>query len=118
MMEGMRYERGGKGKYWIPKPGEINSRTPLLSAGPGPSRASTMSSSKGGRGLHDDSVFDETDEAKLDAEDERLFTTAKALEFGDWNVRIYMHGQLGIAKAEAVPCHYCSCTSCRKVARC
>lgn len=86
MMEGMRYERGGKGKYWIPKPGEINSRTPLLGGSAGPSRAATMSASKRGRDLHGDSGADEAEEAKLDAEDERLFTTAKALEFGDWNV--------------------------------
>ena len=45
-----------------------------------------MSVSKRGRDLHADSGSDEADEAKLDAEDERLFTTAKALEFGDWNV--------------------------------
>ena len=87
MMEGMRYQRGGKGKYWIPKPGEINSRTPLLGGSAGPSRAATMSNSKRGRDLHEDTGSDEADEAKLDAEDERLFTTAKALEFGDWNVK-------------------------------
>lgn len=86
MMEGMRYERGGKGKYWIPKPGEINSRTPLLGGSAGPSRAATMSTSKRGRELHEDTGSGEAGEAKLDAEDERLFTTAKALEFGDWNV--------------------------------
>jgi len=38
MMEGMRYERGGKGKYWIPRPGEGNSRTPLLAKNGGSSR--------------------------------------------------------------------------------
>lgn len=74
MMEGMRYERGGKGKYWIPKPGEINSRTPLLS-GNGPS---------GG----DESPKDQNDleTASIDPDDERLFANARILEFGDWNV--------------------------------
>ena len=86
MMEGMRYQRGGKGKYWIPKPGEINSRTPLLGGSVGASRAATMSTSKHGKALQEETVSDEADEAKLDAEDERLFTTARALEFGDWNV--------------------------------
>ena len=86
MMEGMRYQRGGKGKYWIPKPGEINSRTPLLNGSVGPSRAATMSTSKRGEDLHEDTASDEAEEAKLDTEDERLFSTAKALEFGDWNV--------------------------------
>jgi len=97
MREGMRYERGGKGKYWIPKPGEINSRTPLLGASSGPSRATTMSSSQGGRGLHGEQGSDEVDEGSLDAEDERLFISARVLEFGDWNVRwvpAYVHCQL------------------------
>ena len=88
MMEGMRYEKGGKGKYWIPKPGEINSRTPLLSAGPGSSQAASMASPKARTGIDDRGESAEPDEAILDAEDERLFTTAKALEFGDWNVCI------------------------------
>ncbi len=43
MMEGMRYERGGKGKYWIPKPGEATARTPLLSSD---SRPRSLSPSK------------------------------------------------------------------------
>ncbi len=118
MMEGMRYERGGKGKYWIPKPGEVNSRTPLLSAVPGQSRAGTMSSSKGGRSQPTDNVHDEFHDATLDAEDERLFTTAKALEFGDWNVRLPAPRSLGIAEFGTVPCHNCSRASCRTVVRC
>lgn len=114
MMEGMRYERGGKGKYWIPKPGEINSRTPLLGGSAGPSRAATMSTSKRGRDLHEDAGSDEADEAKLDAEDERLFTTAKALEFGDWNVGcLYILSQSSATEKSTVPGHYCSCASCR-----
>ena len=93
MREGMRYERGGKGKYWIPKPGEINSRTPLLAASSGPSRATTMSSSKAGRGLEDEQGSDEVVEGNLDAEDERLFISARVLEYGDWNVgSVPIHG--------------------------
>lgn len=88
MMEGMRYERGGKGKYWIPKPGEVNSRTPLLGPNPESSNASTMSYSKTGRTLDDDPHPDEIPEENLDPEDERLFKNARALEFGDWNVRL------------------------------
>ena len=43
MMEGMRYQRGGKGKYWIPKPGQVNSRTPLLGkSGPGVERGKAV----------------------------------------------------------------------------
>ncbi|KAI4243248.1 MAG: hypothetical protein L6R40_003616 [Gallowayella cf. fulva] len=85
MMEGMRYERGGKGKYWIPKPGEINSRTPLLGPNAGSRPAATMSHSKPGRSLADELHPDEVPEDNLDGEDERLFLKARALEFGDWN---------------------------------
>lgn len=89
MREGMRYERGGKGKYWIPKPGEVNVRTPLLAgnaaASSGLGRAGTMSTSKSGQSRQEDDD-ENLDEAQLDAEDERLFDGAKALEFGDWNV--------------------------------
>ena len=111
MMEGMRYERGGKGKYWIPKPSEINSRTPLLSAGPGPSRAATMSSPSATKGVDDRGESALPDEAKLDAEDERLFSTAKALEFGDWNVRVRKCTLIITANQGKVPRDYCSRTS-------
>ncbi|SLM40186.1 Organic solute transporter subunit alpha/Transmembrane protein 184 [Lasallia pustulata] len=86
MMEGMRYERGGKGKYWIPKPGEPTSRTPLLGAfrsGP-PSRPRNMSPSKGGR-LEDERGPEEMEESTIDPEDESLFASARVLEYGDWN---------------------------------
>ena len=86
MMEGMRYERGGKGKYWIPKPGEINSRTPLLAGSSAQSRAATMAPARGGIQRYEDND-PEVNEARLDTEDERLFSDAKALEFGDWNAR-------------------------------
>lgn len=86
MMEGMRYERGGKGKYWIPKPGEINSRTPLLGPNTGSSQAATMSYSKTGRTLADEQRPNHVPEDNLDREDERLFSKARVLEFGDWNV--------------------------------
>ncbi|OCK98845.1 DUF300-domain-containing protein [Cenococcum geophilum 1.58] len=84
MMEGMRYERGGKGKYWIPKPGREHA--PLLSKvtssrartmSPGPNRA--LDAAKYGTTNSDD------DEPTLNPEDERLFDSARALEFGDWN---------------------------------
>jgi hypothetical protein len=85
MMEGMRFERGGKGKYWIPKPGDANSRTPLLGNGDGPSRshspvkqpANSDGAADYGSGANDDD---------LDPNDERLYERAKALEYGDWNV--------------------------------
>lgn len=89
MMEGMRYERGGKGKYWIPKPGTNDSRTPLLGSFVSSSRARAMSP-----GAHRaleaaqkyGSTEDDMEDPELNPEDERLFTNARALEFGDWNV--------------------------------
>ncbi|KKA18663.1 hypothetical protein T310_7383 [Rasamsonia emersonii CBS 393.64] len=84
VMEGMRYERGGKGKYWIPKPGEINSRTPLL-AGAG-TRNGSPSTSKRGSVIDRYRSYGELEETTLDEEDERLFESARQLEFGDWNV--------------------------------
>ena len=86
MMEGMRYERGGKGKYWIPKPGS-HEHEPLLSKAAS-SRARTMS--PGAHRALDSSRYgttEEPEEPTLNPEDERLFDSARALEFGDWNVR-------------------------------
>ncbi|KAI9054717.1 hypothetical protein LZ554_001868 [Drepanopeziza brunnea f. sp. 'monogermtubi'] len=86
MMEGMRYERGGKGKYWIPKPGDVNARTPLLASG-GPSRTRSLSPSKPQQndapymGVGDGNF----DELALDPGEEDLYDRARALEFGDWN---------------------------------
>lgn len=84
MLEGMRYERGGKGKYWLPQPGDqANSRTPLLpdhhkagmgsTAGLGPE--ATVSDTGDGSNDTDD----------LDPQEEALYERAKKLEFGDWN---------------------------------
>ncbi|KOS43659.1 hypothetical protein ACN38_g5435 [Penicillium nordicum] len=83
VMAGMRYERGGKAKYWIPKPGEANSRTPLLGGehterGPRSERASQPSRERY-------RSYSDIDETAMDDEDERLFLNARALEFGDWN---------------------------------
>ncbi|OJJ47227.1 hypothetical protein ASPZODRAFT_132192 [Penicilliopsis zonata CBS 506.65] len=83
VMDGMRYERGGKAKYWIPKPGEANSRTPLLYG------AESSRYARGDRSrqstLERYRSNSEIDETTLDEDDERLFANARALEFGDWN---------------------------------
>lgn len=80
LKEGMRYERGGKGKYWIPKPGEINSTTPLL-------RSNGETS-----GDRPDQINENThgtfQEPEINADEERLYEMARQLEFGDWNVRL------------------------------
>jgi Organic solute transporter Ostalpha len=90
IMEGMRYERGGKGKYWLPDPASASARTPLL-GGPSTTAGRALSPSHGGKTSKSSSKsrtrgYDGTDEMALDDEDERLFTNARALEFGDWNV--------------------------------
>lgn len=84
VMAGMRYERGGKAKYWIPKPGEANSRTPLLGSSSPSRRGSQGWPPRNGRS---NSYPDYTDieETALDEDDENLFLNARALEFGDWN---------------------------------
>ncbi|KAL6237348.1 hypothetical protein BDW75DRAFT_204467 [Aspergillus navahoensis] len=79
VMHGMRYERGGKAKYWIPQPGEVNSRTPLLGGFDGSSgsrRNSTLDRYRSRSG---------SEETTLDDADERLFSQARELEFGDFN---------------------------------
>ncbi|KAK4631951.1 Transmembrane protein [Fulvia fulva] len=84
MAEGMRYERNGRGKYWVPSPTEH--RQPLLgrfsnartmSPGGGKDRSTSRSKDYG--------TNHEPDEPELDTEEERLYQNARALEFGDWN---------------------------------
>ena len=90
MREGMRYERGGRGKYWIPGPETANAKQPLLSR-LADSHARTMSPGDGGRDSRSTSrgkgygTNTEPEEPELDAEEERHYTDARALEFGDWN---------------------------------
>ena len=89
MAEGMRYERGGRGKYWLPAPDGANSKQPLLSRW-ADSHARTMSP---GNRAHQSPPRSQTkgygtndpEEPELDAEVEQLYTNARALEFGDWN---------------------------------
>jgi hypothetical protein len=85
VMAGMRYERGGKAKYWIPRPEDLNSRTPLLR-----SDSSTSRSGSGWRRGNSSSTQyeDGLGDTGLDQEDEALFENARLLEFGDWNVGI------------------------------
>ncbi|KAI5463147.1 organic solute transporter Ostalpha-domain-containing protein [Mariannaea sp. PMI_226] len=77
LKEGMRYERGGKGKYWIPKPGEINSTTPLLN--------SNGETSSNRPDLINENTHGTFDEPHIDTEEEHLYDQARQLEYGDWN---------------------------------
>lgn len=115
MMEGMRYERGGKGKYWIPDPGEVNSRTPLLgNTGPSRAEATKTNGTMDGEGESGD-----VEEAVIDPEDERLFANARVLEFGDWNVGLMNRFEkLQVVNEFAVPRHYSSSTIRRALASC
>lgn len=82
MMQGMRYERGGKGKYWLPRPGEANAQTPLLGA----EHATESGAAPESRGkAHEYRAAEPDWELAIDPEDERLYENARALEFGDWN---------------------------------
>ncbi|EGE02172.1 DUF300 domain-containing protein [Trichophyton equinum CBS 127.97] len=82
VMDGMRYERGGKAKYWIPKPKEANSRTPLL----GPESSSRRTSHASSSRIRDEGqrTYD-IEEPTLNEDDEICFENARKLEFGDWN---------------------------------
>lgn len=73
---GMRYERGGKAKYWLPSPNEINENTSLLNGGSSRERADLATG-----------ALDE--DPTLDDDMEGLYRKAKRLEFGDWNVCLF-----------------------------
>lgn len=78
--QGLRYQRGGEGKYWLPVP--VNARTSLLSSGSGRSYLTTEQRGRD-RGWW---PTEEPLETEIIPEDERLFDDARALEFGDYNV--------------------------------
>ena len=114
MMEGMRYERGGKGKYWLPDPGEVDDRTPLLPGAAGSSRAPPLSKTKDRRRTsHENEV--EVGEPGLDADDEKLFATAKGLEFGDWNVWKISSARIAFANGILVSGDHCPHTLVREM---
>lgn len=92
MREGMRYERGGRGKYWLPQADHGDAKTPLLAKMAG-SRARTMSPGGGSKsrspnGASRYGTAMEPEEPQLDADEERLYKNARAMEFGDWNVSL------------------------------
>jgi len=92
MMEGMRYERGGKGKYWLPRPGESNARTPLLARSDGPSQARAISPTKQNQKNDPQSItYGDLGDEDLDPDEENLYERARKLEFGDWNVSYNTH---------------------------
>jgi len=87
MMDGMRYERGGKGKYWLPQAGDANAQTPLLGA----EHVAESGVAPESRGkAHEYRAAEPDWEIAIDPDDERLYENARALEFGDWNYPVIM----------------------------
>jgi hypothetical protein len=83
MMEGLRYERGGKAKYWVPQP---TARTGLLS-GPGPSNQDRVRPAAEAQQEQDrQGDYGAIEGEDMNLEDESFYRTAKGLEFGDYNV--------------------------------
>lgn len=85
---GMRYERGGRGKYWLPNPNEIGENTSLL-------RGETSQDPSQSR---NNGAFDE--EPTLDQDEEELYDKARNLEFGDWNVSALSSVSFAVAAAK------------------
>ena len=77
--QGLRYQRGGEGKYWLPVP--VDARTRLLTSGSGRSYLSTSQSGRDRWWPNKEPI-----QSEITPEDERLFDDARALEFGDYNV--------------------------------
>lgn len=108
LMEGMRYERNGKGKYWIPKPGQhVDSKTPLLREnGNRPDRSASSSQDRGNTAKYGTTSNNMLEEQELNEDDEQLFANARALEFGDWNVSEKPPTDVTGAHKIAVSSHY------------
>lgn len=90
---GMRYERGGRGKYWLPNPHEINEHTSLLQGGES-SRERSQSRTNGTLDF---------DEPSLDPGEEDLYKKARKMEFGDWNVSIHVQSSYRINRHTDLP---------------
>ncbi|KAF3904883.1 hypothetical protein ABW20_dc0107059 [Dactylellina cionopaga] len=88
IMDGMRYERGGKGKYWIPKP-TPSSRTALLGAVGSAAGITDDPARRAAAGVgkpsYGSTAPDELEDSCLDEDIEKLYTDARAMEFGDYN---------------------------------
>jgi len=76
--EGLRYQRGGEGKYWLPVP--VDERRRLLSS------VGVQRSYLSTRPRREWWPTEEPLTTEINPDDERLFDDARALEFGDYNV--------------------------------
>ncbi|KKF97636.1 hypothetical protein CFO_g39 [Ceratocystis platani] len=100
--EGMRYERGGKGKYWIPKPGQsaaaAGQTAPLLGS---VQNERSSSSRDTGESMFPHGTF--SGDFEIDASEEELYLKARELEFGDWNYPVITASQPLHARYMATP---------------
>ena len=84
MLQGMRYSRTGKGKYWLPKAREVSVRTPLL-GNHGPITEGGLPPTSYNTTSEASSESDELSFEDLTAEEHQLYEGARTLEYGDWN---------------------------------
>lgn len=86
--EGMRYERGGKGKYWLPRPGQINATSPGGISDTSPLLGDNGEGSSNRYYGHQDGSMGTFEEPQIDPDEDRLYDQARQLEYGDWNVSV------------------------------
>ena len=82
--EGLRYERGGKGKHWVPKPAPTH-HTPLL----GSLTKDIYTNDTHDRYKHLNVItrlnVDTAIDLEIDEIDESIYTKARTMEYGDYN---------------------------------
>lgn len=86
--EGLRYERGGKGKHWVPQPG-AHAQTPLLATFKGQQYSSMPQKNLDERFKHlsrsENRNVEDPIELEIDDADEAIFKKARTMEYGDYN---------------------------------
>ncbi|KAI9657227.1 MAG: hypothetical protein M1831_004416 [Alyxoria varia] len=85
MMQGMRYGRSGKGKYWVSKANQADSNTPLLQSEHEEADDSISPNQDPEQSFPDYGTAQSGLGIAMDDEDENLYVTARELEFGDYN---------------------------------
>lgn len=98
--EGLRYERGGQGKHWVPQPERPTLRTPLLDR----LQQATYDRNRSVPRMHriESWNLEPPVEFVPDDEDERLFAKARTMEFGDFNspsIEVRLQGDLSLVRA-------------------
>lgn len=98
--EGLRYERGGKGKHWVPQPA-ANTHTPLIGTHNRKGYSSVPPHEVQERQKQFSQVNGWNSEApielEIDEEDEKIFKKARTMEYGDYNfpvVEVRLHGDV------------------------